>query len=35
MATVSVEGASAATTGALAVRALSGPSLGWRLRHLL
>jgi D-alanyl-D-alanine carboxypeptidase (penicillin-binding protein 5/6) len=35
MATVSVEGASAAATGALAVRALSGPSLGWRLRHLL
>jgi D-alanyl-D-alanine carboxypeptidase (penicillin-binding protein 5/6) len=35
MATVAVEGASTATTGALAVRALGGPSLGWRLRHLL
>jgi D-alanyl-D-alanine carboxypeptidase (penicillin-binding protein 5/6) len=35
MATVVVRGASAVTTGAVARRSLGGPSLGWRLRHLL
>ena len=35
MATVEVGGAGAAMTGALARRSLGGPSLGWRLQHLL
>lgn len=35
LATVAVRGASAVTTGAVARRSLAGPSLGWRLRHLL
>jgi serine-type D-Ala-D-Ala carboxypeptidase (penicillin-binding protein 5/6) len=35
MASVAVEGGGGATTTAVAVRGLSGPSLGWRLRHLL
>ena len=35
VATVAVHGASAVTTVAVATRPLAGPSLGWRLRHLL
>ena len=35
MATVAIRGASAVTTAAVATRSLGGPSLGWRLRHLL
>ncbi len=35
MATVTVVGASAVSTTAVAVRPLSGPSLGWRLLHVL
>jgi len=35
MASVAVEGDGGATTAAVAVRSLPGPSLGWRLRHLL
>ena len=35
MATVTIRGASAVTTAAVATRSLGGPSLGWRLRHLL
>jgi serine-type D-Ala-D-Ala carboxypeptidase (penicillin-binding protein 5/6) len=35
VATVAVVGASAATTGAVASRSLGGPSLGWRIGHLL
>jgi D-alanyl-D-alanine carboxypeptidase (penicillin-binding protein 5/6) len=34
-ATVAVRGAQTVTTRALATRPLGGPSLGWRLRHLL
>jgi D-alanyl-D-alanine carboxypeptidase (penicillin-binding protein 5/6) len=35
IATVAVDGARAISTAAVAVRPLAGPSLGWRLRHLL
>jgi D-alanyl-D-alanine carboxypeptidase (penicillin-binding protein 5/6) len=35
MATVAVRGAGAGSTGAVATRSVGGPSLGWRLRHLL
>ena len=35
MATVTLRGASTATTHAAATRALTSPSLGWRLAHLL
>ena len=35
MATVSVAGASRASSGAFSVRAVGGPSLGWRLANLL
>lgn len=35
MATVTLRGASTATTYAAAARPLTGPSLGWRLEHLL
>jgi D-alanyl-D-alanine carboxypeptidase (penicillin-binding protein 5/6) len=35
MATVALRGASAVTTTAIATRTLAGPSLGWRLRHLI
>lgn len=35
MASVIVGGAGAATTAALATRSVAGPSLGWRLEHLL
>jgi D-alanyl-D-alanine carboxypeptidase (penicillin-binding protein 5/6) len=35
MATVTLTGVHGASIGALAARALSGPSLGWRLRHVL
>jgi serine-type D-Ala-D-Ala carboxypeptidase (penicillin-binding protein 5/6) len=35
MATVAVRGAHTAVTSAVATRSVSGPSLGWRLRHLL
>jgi D-alanyl-D-alanine carboxypeptidase (penicillin-binding protein 5/6) len=35
MATVAVRGEGAGTTSAVASRSVSGPSLGWRLRHLL
>lgn len=35
MATVAVGGASVLTTGALSTHSVGGPSLGWRLRHLL
>jgi D-alanyl-D-alanine carboxypeptidase (penicillin-binding protein 5/6) len=35
VATVAVAGASGVSTSAVAVRSLGGPSLGWRLRHLL
>jgi serine-type D-Ala-D-Ala carboxypeptidase (penicillin-binding protein 5/6) len=35
MATVSVRGIRAATTSAVATDSVGGPSLGWRLRHLL
>jgi D-alanyl-D-alanine carboxypeptidase (penicillin-binding protein 5/6) len=35
IATVAVGGAGAAMTGALAMRSLGAPSLGWRLQHLL
>jgi D-alanyl-D-alanine carboxypeptidase (penicillin-binding protein 5/6) len=35
IATIVLGGASPVTTGVLATRALGGPSLGWRLRHLL
>jgi len=35
MATVTVRGASNGTTSAVATRSVAGPSLGWRLRHLL
>jgi D-alanyl-D-alanine carboxypeptidase (penicillin-binding protein 5/6) len=34
MASVTVAGASAVETDAVAVRSVAGPSLGWRLRHL-
>jgi D-alanyl-D-alanine carboxypeptidase (penicillin-binding protein 5/6) len=34
MATVAVQGGSAGATSAVAARAVAGPSLGWRLRHL-
>jgi len=33
--TVTIAGAGTATTGALALGSLAGPSLGWRLRHAL
>jgi serine-type D-Ala-D-Ala carboxypeptidase (penicillin-binding protein 5/6) len=35
LASVSVDGPGAASTAAVAVSSLGGPSLGWRLRHLL
>jgi serine-type D-Ala-D-Ala carboxypeptidase (penicillin-binding protein 5/6) len=35
MATVTLGGASDASVGAVATRAVDGPSLGWRLRHVL
>ncbi len=35
MGTVAVHGESAAETSAVSTRAVSGPSLGWRLEHLL
>jgi serine-type D-Ala-D-Ala carboxypeptidase (penicillin-binding protein 5/6) len=35
MATVAVRGEGAGTTSAVASRSVSGPSLGWRLEHLL
>jgi D-alanyl-D-alanine carboxypeptidase (penicillin-binding protein 5/6) len=35
MATVAVRGARTAVTSAVATSSVSGPSLGWRLRHLL
>ncbi len=35
MATVAVGGGTVVTTGALATSTVAGPSLGWRLRHLL
>jgi hypothetical protein len=35
LASVTVVGARAVSTTAVAVRALSGPSLGWRLLHVL
>ncbi|MGH2904754.1 MAG: D-alanyl-D-alanine carboxypeptidase family protein [Solirubrobacteraceae bacterium] len=35
MATVSVQGDRAGASGAVSTRAVAGPSLGWRLRHLL
>ena len=34
MATVAVQGGSAGVTSAVSARAVAGPSLGWRLRHL-
>jgi D-alanyl-D-alanine carboxypeptidase (penicillin-binding protein 5/6) len=34
MATVAVQGGSAGTISAVSARAVAGPSLGWRLRHL-
>jgi D-alanyl-D-alanine carboxypeptidase len=34
MATVAVQGGGAGATSAVSVRAVAGPSLGWRLRHL-
>ena len=34
MATVAVQGGSAGATSAVSARAVAGPSLGWRLRHL-
>jgi hypothetical protein len=35
VASVTVDGASSESTAAVATRALPGPSLGWRLEHLL
>ncbi len=35
LATVTVGGGGVLTTAAVAKRSLGGPSLGWRLRHLL
>jgi D-alanyl-D-alanine carboxypeptidase (penicillin-binding protein 5/6) len=35
MATVAVRGLNAVATSAVATRSIGGPSLGWRLRHLL
>jgi hypothetical protein len=35
VASVSVDGAISASTAAVAAHALAGPSLGWRLEHLL
>ncbi len=35
MATVAVRGERAGATSAVASRSVSGPSLGWRLEHLL
>jgi hypothetical protein len=35
LASVGVDGAGTPTTAAVAARSLAGPSLGWRLEHLL